>query len=100
MNGTGSEVTIFAAGVILTDEYESHPQFTPDGKVLYFVKSTPNFGFWTMALSRLENGKWSAPEVAPFSGQYSDADPFITSDGTEGLARRQNLFLHQHARFR
>jgi Tol biopolymer transport system component len=76
------EATIFAEGVISTAEYESHSQFTPDGKVLYFVKSTPNFSFWTIALSRLENGKWSAPEVAPFSGQYSDADPFITPDGS------------------
>lgn len=28
------------------------------------------------------NGQeWSAPEVADFSGEYSDADPFITADG-------------------
>jgi Tol biopolymer transport system component len=32
-------------------------------------------------LSRFENGLWSEPQVAPFSGQYSDADPFITADG-------------------
>ena len=79
--GSG-EATIFAEGVISTAEYESHSQFTPDGKQLYFVKSTPNFSFWTIARSRFENGKWTAPEVAPFSGQYSDADPFITADGS------------------
>lgn len=26
------------------------------------------------------NGKWSTPGVAPFSGQYSDADPCVTGD--------------------
>jgi Tol biopolymer transport system component len=75
------EPTIFAPGVISTGDYESHPEFTPDGKTLYFLKSTPDFNFWTIVFSRLENGIWTSPEVAPFSGQYSDADPFITRDG-------------------
>jgi Tol biopolymer transport system component len=47
------------------------------------LKSTPNFNFWTIVFSRFENGKWTAPEVAPFSGQWSDADPFITEDGAK-----------------
>jgi len=33
--------------------------------------------------SHFRDGKWIAPEVAPFSGQYSDADPFITADGSK-----------------
>jgi Tol biopolymer transport system component len=33
--------------------------------------------------SRFENGKWRAPQVAPFSGQYSDYDPFISPDGNK-----------------
>jgi len=75
------EPTIFAPTRISTGDYESHPEFTPDGKTLYFLKSTPDFNFWTIVLSRFENGLWSEPRVAPFSGQYSDADPFITADG-------------------
>lgn len=31
---------------------------------------------------RFENGRWRTPEVAPFSGRYSDADPFFTPDGS------------------
>jgi len=73
--------TIFAPNEISTGDYESHPEFTPDGKTLYFLKSTPDFNFWTIVFSRFENGKWIAPQVAPFSGQYSDADEFITGDG-------------------
>ncbi|HEX8281280.1 MAG TPA: hypothetical protein VF551_07875, partial [Chthoniobacterales bacterium] len=75
--------TIFAEGEISTGEYESHPAFTPDGRTLYFCKSTPDFSFWTIVVSHLENGKWSKPETAPFSGQYADADPFITTDGKQ-----------------
>ena len=75
--------TLFAPGIISTGGFESHPAFTPDGRTLYFVKSTPSFSFWTICVSRLANGRWSEPEVAPFSGQYSDADPFITRDGRQ-----------------
>jgi hypothetical protein len=30
----------------------------------------------------LRNGHWTEPEVAPFSGQYPDATPFISADGS------------------
>lgn len=77
-----TEPTLFAAGVVSTGDFDSHPAFTPDGKTLYFVRSTPTFNLWTIVVTRFTGGKWSTPEVAPFSGQYSDADPFITADGT------------------
>ena len=76
------EPEVFGAGAVSTGDFESHPAFTPDGKTLYFLRSTPNFSLWTILVSRFENGRWNAPEVAPFSGQYSDADPFITADGS------------------
>lgn len=75
------EPVVFGAGVISTGDDESHLAFTPDGRTLYFLKNTPNFSHWTIVVSRFEHGRWSVPEVAPFSGQYSDADPFITPDG-------------------
>jgi Tol biopolymer transport system component len=78
-----SEPAVFGRGVISTGSFDSHPEFTPDGKTLYFVRSAPNFNFWTILVSHFVNGQWSTPEVAPFSGQYSDADPFITRDGSQ-----------------
>jgi hypothetical protein len=75
--------TIFVPGVISTGDYEVCPQFSLDEKTFYFVKSTPDANFWTIVVSQLEKGKWSAPRVAPFSGQYSDADEFITRDGKQ-----------------
>jgi len=76
---------IFAPGVLSTGDDESHPAFTPDGKTIYFIKNSPDFSFWTICLSRQVDGKWTTPEVAPFSGQYRDADPFITADGKHFL---------------
>ena len=78
-----SQPTIFGAGIISTGDYDTHPAFTPDGKTLYFLRSTPNFNLWTILVSNFVKGRWSTPEVAPFSGQYSDADPFITADGSQ-----------------
>jgi Tol biopolymer transport system component len=77
------EPKIFGEDIISTGDFESHPEFTPDGKTLYFLKDSPAFNFWTICVSHFRGGKWTAPEVAPFSGQYSDADPFITSDGAK-----------------
>jgi hypothetical protein len=77
------EPAVFAPGVISTGDYETHPAFTPDGKTDYFLKNTPTFSFWTILKSHFAYGKWNTPEVAPFSGQYSDADPFITADGSK-----------------
>jgi Tol biopolymer transport system component len=77
------EPVVFGRGVISAGSFDSHPEFTPDGKTLYFVRSAPNFNFWTILVSRFENGQWGTPDVAPFSGRYSDADPFITPDGSQ-----------------
>jgi hypothetical protein len=73
--------TLFAPGIISTGDYESHAAFTPDGREMYFLKLAPNFSRWTIFVSRYEDGRWSQPEVAPFSGQYQDADPYISADG-------------------
>jgi Tol biopolymer transport system component len=75
------EPKVFGEGIISTGDDESHPAFTRDGRTLYFLKNTPLFDHWTIVVSHFSKGRWSTPEVAPFSGQYSDADPFITSDG-------------------
>lgn len=75
--------TIFAEGVVSTGDFESHPAFTPDGKTLYYLKSSPTFNFWTIMVTHFKNNRWTTPEVLSISGQYRDADPFITSDGSK-----------------
>jgi len=72
---------IFAEGVISTGDHESHPAFSPDGRMLMFVKMAPDFSKWTLFVSYDGKSGWSEPEIAPFSGQYWDADPFFTKDG-------------------
>ena len=77
------EPALFGEGIVSTGEFESHPAFTPDGRTLYFVRSTPAFTDWKIYVSRYAGGAWSKPEMAPFSGRYRDADPFVTADGRQ-----------------
>jgi Tol biopolymer transport system component len=72
---------IFEPGVISVGDYESHADFSVGGDTLMFVKSNPDVSKWTICFSIRKNGKWSKPEVASFSGQYMDADPYFTPDG-------------------
>src|SRR5262249_6021223 len=55
----------------------------PDGRTLYFVRSTPQFTDWKIWTSRWSDGRWSTPEMAPFSGKHRDADPYVTADGKQ-----------------
>ena len=79
----GSDATpkVLAPNVLSTGDDESHASVFPDGRTLYFLKNTPSFDFYTIVFSELRDGQWSRPRVAPFSGQYSDADIVFTADG-------------------
>ena len=52
------EPTIFGSGIISTADFDSHPAFTPDGKTLYFLRSSPTFNFWTIVVSHYEKNHW------------------------------------------
>jgi len=67
-------------GPLATRDDELNAAFTPDGRTLYFTKKLGD-RFGVIVVSHLRDGKWSPPEVAPFSGQYPDYDPFIAPDG-------------------
>jgi WD40-like Beta Propeller Repeat len=72
---------VLAPGVLSTGDDESHASVFPDGHTLYFLKNTPSFDFYTIVYSELRGGQWSKPQVAPFSGHYSDCDIVFTADG-------------------
>lgn len=75
------QAKLFAEGVINTDADEYGPTFTPDGKTLYFTRRVNRRDSEFIYVSRLANGKWSAPELATFSGKYFDKEPFVAPDG-------------------
>lgn len=81
----GAELpTVFAPGRISTATEQWRITFTPDGGTAYFAASAAFFPFTRQATiyeSHLVQGEWSEPVVAPFSGVYSDIDPFLSPDG-------------------
>jgi len=68
-------------GVISTPDDEFGGTLANDGKTLYFDKTVPAHYLYVLCESRLEGGKWSKPEVLPFSGSYRDSDPVLSPDG-------------------
>ena len=72
---------MFAPGIVSTRDYEKDGTFSPDGDTFYYTKRTMWPYFSTICVSHFINGNWSDPEVASFSGQYSDGTPFVSPDG-------------------
>lgn len=68
---------------ISSDQYESSPTFTPDGREMFFMHSNPRFERYRVLWSRCRNGAWTTPEPPPFAAPPSvlEADPFVTADG-------------------
>ena len=70
---------IFAPGVISGPLDDASPAFTPDGKTVYFASGDQSS---TLMESHLEDGRWSSPQPAPFSGRWRDLDPAMAPDGS------------------
>lgn len=81
----GTPGALFAQGFVSTGMRESTIAFSPDGKECYWVVLLT--GMETILTSRLENERWTDPEVAPFSGQYVDGWPAFHPDG-------RRMFFH------
>jgi len=76
----GMEGELFAPGIMSTGLPELNSVFFPGGKeVIYSVTIGPMK--WAMLMMKEVNGKWTKPEVAPFSGKYGGVDPFVSFDG-------------------
>jgi len=80
----GQSAEMFAEGIVSRSYQELNSVFSPDGNEFYFTIADPGRSFYTiMYYTKNEAGVWSGPAVAPFSGHYGDADPYITSDGNQ-----------------
>lgn len=73
---------LFGPGVISTGLPETSAAFTPDGDAVYFLRSDFAEKDDTILVSHRHAGRWSAPDVASFSGQWHDSEPTLTPDGT------------------
>src|SRR5450432_1990503 len=75
------ELELVGEGTVSTSLDEFGGAITPDGLTMYFDVTVPAHYLYVMCESQLVNGRWSKPEVLPFSGQYRDSEPVLTPDG-------------------
>jgi hypothetical protein len=68
-------------GVVSTGLQETSAALTPDGNTLYFMRSDFAERDDTILVSHRADGRWSTPQVAPFSGQWHDSEPTLSPDG-------------------
>ena len=70
---------VFAPGVISGPAHDSAPAFSPDGREVYFTRSSSSVST-ILVSSRLARG-WSKPRIAPFSGEWLEMEPAFSPDG-------------------
>ncbi len=77
----GAEPELFAPGIVSTGMYTRDVAMTPDGRELYYGVMVG--GYSVIMQTRLVNGRWTRPEVAPFSRdpRVLNLEPHISPDG-------------------
>jgi Tol biopolymer transport system component len=78
-----TEPKLFAEGVISTQFDEFGMAFSADEHTVFFNRSVPRSNVYVICTSTFRGGRWTKPEVAPFSGQYWDFDAVVSPDGSK-----------------
>jgi len=77
----GPAPEIFAPGIVSLGFHEHNIAISPDGREIFFVTASADFSRYLIMTTREENGAWTMPEVAPFSGGRNDGAPSFSPDG-------------------
>lgn len=69
-------------GTVSQHYFEGHASVMPDNAETYFAVYSNDHTYSIIAFSkRASDGRWQSPEIAPFSGEYSDGSPALSPDG-------------------
>lgn len=86
----GLPLSLFAqkneAVPFLSNTFQQFPNvrdfaLSPNQQEIYFTIESYKKEYSTIAYIHKENGQWSKPHVASFSGQFKDLEPFFAPDG-------------------
>ncbi|MEM7660004.1 MAG: hypothetical protein AAF399_28090 [Bacteroidota bacterium] len=73
--------TLLGAGRISSVLTEYNGTFPPDGTTFFYTSEVAGKGHIVFSHMQ-EDGHWSQPAIAPFSGTYSEYDPIFSPDGS------------------
>lgn len=74
---------MFGENLVSTAEDDLNSAFSPDGKTVYFTRNFFRNLLGVILFSEYKKGKWTQPQIASFSGQATDYDPFFSHDGSK-----------------
>jgi len=63
------------------------------GKIVFFTRSNGKIS--TILMGKLQGDHWTAPVVAPFSGEWDDLEPAIAPAGSF-VPRQDSLFQYEY----
>jgi Tol biopolymer transport system component len=72
---------LFAKGILSDGLSNRDFTISPRGNEIFFTIQGPHFSLSTILHMTLRSGKWSKPEVAPFSGKWRDLEATFSPDG-------------------
>ena len=67
---------VFAPGIVSGPANDADPAFSADGDTVFFARNS------AILVSHRIGGAWSEPQLAGFSGQWSDQQPTMAPDGS------------------
>lgn len=77
-----AEPQLLAPDLLRTPLVEYNGTFSPDGKAFYYTTYVRLRGMGLITFTTMnDDGSWSLPVVASFSGRYSEYDPIFSPDG-------------------
>ena len=76
----GTTPEVFAPGIISTESHEFSCCFSPDGKEFYFTRRHPEINVTVVMVSKLVDGVWTKPDIAPFVKKSFSFEPWVTPD--------------------
>ena len=80
-----TEPRLFGEGIFSTRFDEFGLAFTRDGNTAFFNRGVPHSNLYVIMTSSFRSGRWTEPEVAPFSGQFWDFDCVFSPDGSRAF---------------
>ena len=77
----GRSPEVFAPGIVSQGFHEHNLTISPSGDEMLYVTSSRDHRYYAIIRVKSDGGIWADPEIAPFSGAYSDMGPRYSPDG-------------------